>query len=260
MKKQEESDVEGYSTDDSRKRQREEEENNDIKKKNKKTVRTPPKKKRSDTEMEDLKNMIQKLMEEVKEIRKENHKYHEILDKLAEENKERKRENNEMKTKMQYMEDKLEQMERHQKKNNIVIYGMELTKEKNETLEKKLEEWIKNNLRIDVEIESVYKINKEMYVGQVSKYEKKIEIMKKKSCLRENENKKIFITNDLTKKERDIQGWIREEANAEKEKGNKVRIGYKKLTINEKIWTWNSKTYRLEEQKEQVKRPQDSKN
>jgi hypothetical protein len=99
-----------------------------------------------------------------------------------------------------------------------------------------------------------------MYVGQVSKYEKKIEIMKKKSCLRENENKKIFITNDLTKKERDIQGWIREEANAEKEKGNKVRIGYKKLTINEKIWTWNSKTYRLEEQKEQVKRPQDSKN
>ncbi|KAH0812395.1 hypothetical protein GEV33_010397 [Tenebrio molitor] len=68
---------------------------------------------------------------------------------------------------MQYMEDKLEQMERHQKKNNIVIYGMELTKEKNETLEKKLEEWIKNNLGIDVEIESVYKINKEMYVGQV---------------------------------------------------------------------------------------------
>jgi uncharacterized coiled-coil DUF342 family protein len=42
-------------------------------------------------------------MEEVKEIRKENHKYHEILDKLAEENKEIKRENNEMKTKMQYM-------------------------------------------------------------------------------------------------------------------------------------------------------------
>jgi hypothetical protein len=41
----------------------------------------------------------------------------------------------------------------------------------------------------------------------VSKYEKKIEIMKKKSCLRENENKKIFITNDLTKKERDKDGY-----------------------------------------------------
>jgi uncharacterized coiled-coil DUF342 family protein len=80
--------------------------------------------------MEDLKNMIQKLTEEVKEIRKENHKYHEILGKLAEENKEIKRENNEMKNKMQYMEDKLEQMERHQKKNSIVIYGMELKKKK----------------------------------------------------------------------------------------------------------------------------------
>jgi hypothetical protein len=132
--------------------------------------------------MEDLKN--EEIMEKVKEIRKENHKYHEILGKLSEENKEIKKENNEMKTKMQYNEDKLEQMERHQKKNNIVIYGMELTKEKNEMLEKKREEWIKNNLEIDVEIESVYKINKKMYVEPVSKNEKKIEIMKKKSCLR----------------------------------------------------------------------------
>jgi hypothetical protein len=91
-----------------------------------------------------------------------------------------------------------------------------------------------------------------MYVGEVSKYKKKIEIMKKKLCLRENENKRIFITNDLTKRERDIPGWIREEANAEKEKGNKVRIGYKKLTINKKISTWNSKTHQMEEQKEQT--------
>jgi hypothetical protein len=99
-----------------------------------------------------------------------------------------------------------------------------------------------------------------MYAGQVSKYEKKMEIMKKKSCLREIENKKTFITNDLTKKERDIQGWILEAANAEKEKGNKVKVGYKKLTINEKIWTWNRKTYNLEEQKERAKRPQATKN
>jgi hypothetical protein len=56
------------------------------------------------------------------------------------------RENNEMRNKMQYMEDKIEQMERHQKKNNIVIHGMELMKEKNETLQKKPEKWIKNNL------------------------------------------------------------------------------------------------------------------
>jgi hypothetical protein len=37
-----------------------------------------------------------------------------------------------------------------------------------------------------------------------------------------------------------------------KKKGNKVRIGYKKLTINKKIWTWNSKTHQMEEQKEQT--------
>jgi hypothetical protein len=98
----------------------------------------------------------------VKEIRKENHKYQEILVKLDEENKEIKRENNEMRTKMEYMEDRIEHMERHQKKNNIVIFRMELMKEKNETLEKKTEKWIKNNLGIIVD-------NKKMHVGQVSK-------------------------------------------------------------------------------------------
>jgi hypothetical protein len=41
--------------------------------------------------MEDLKNMIQKLREEVKEIRKQNHKYTEILDKLAGENRDEER-------------------------------------------------------------------------------------------------------------------------------------------------------------------------
>jgi flagellar hook assembly protein FlgD len=58
----------------------------------------------------------------------------------------------------------------------------------------------------------------------------------------ENENKKTFITNDLTKEERDI----REEANAEKENGNKVRIGYKKLTINKKILTWKPKDLKIQ--------------
>ncbi|KAJ3622048.1 hypothetical protein MTP99_002581 [Tenebrio molitor] len=163
--------------------------------------------------MEDLKNMIQKLMEEVKEIR--HHKYQEILVKLDEENKEIKRENNEMRTKIQYMEDKIEQMERHQKKNNIVIYRMELMKEKNDTLEKTLEKWIKNNLGIVVEIvcrNSTRKCTWDKWVNT----EKDINNEEKIMLTWENENKKIFITNDLTKKERDIQGWVREEANAEK--------------------------------------------
>jgi hypothetical protein len=59
-----------------------------------------------------------------------------------------------------------------------------------------------------------------------------------------NNEEKIMLTweNDLTKKERDI----REEANAEKENGNKVRIGYKKLTINKKIWTWKPKDLKIQ--------------
>lgn len=47
-------------------------------------------------------------------------------------------------------------------------------------------------------------------------------------------NKNLFIDNDLTWKERQMQKEIRMTAEAEREKGAKVRIGYRKLKVNEK--------------------------
>lgn len=46
--------------------------------------------------------------------------------------------------------------------------------------------------------------------------------------------KNLFIDNDLTWKERQVQKEIRMAAEAEREKGTKVRISYRKLQVNEK--------------------------
>ena len=48
----------------------------------------------------------------------------------------------------------------------------------------------------------------------------------------------IFIENDMTNKEINIQNELKKIAKQEYEKGNKVRIGYQKLTINSKTFDW----------------------
>lgn len=48
----------------------------------------------------------------------------------------------------------------------------------------------------------------------------------------------MFIDDDITKKEREIQKKIRERADEEKRKENKTRIGYQKLEINGTWMKW----------------------
>lgn len=56
-------------------------------------------------------------------------------------------------------------------------------------------------------------------------WETKQEVMKNKSKLK---GSSIYIDNDLTRKERDIQGNLVEIAKEEVKKGNRVRIGFRK--------------------------------
>jgi hypothetical protein len=55
--------------------------------------------------------------------------------------------------------------------------------------------------------------------------------MNQKGKLREEkETEKIFIGNDLTKQEREIQKKLRTFANAEKRAGKEVKVGCRKIT------------------------------
>lgn len=49
---------------------------------------------------------------------------------------------------------------------------------------------------------------------------------------------KIFINNDLTPKEREIQRIMREIAREERKNGAEVKIGYQKIRINKKDFIW----------------------
>jgi len=56
--------------------------------------------------------------------------------------------------------------------------------------------------------------------------------MRKKRELKE----RIFIDDDLTKKEREIQDHLREKTKEEKRKGNRAKIGYAKVWVNDKCY------------------------
>ena len=55
----------------------------------------------------------------------------------------------------------------------------------------------------------------------------------------------MYIDNDLTRKEREVQREIRKIALEEKGKGNKTKIGYRRVRINDEMYVWNDKDYGL---------------
>lgn len=72
--------------------------------------------------------------------------------------------------------------------------------------------------------------------------------MKNKSKLRNLKDIKVYIENDLTEEERKIQKLIRERAAQERKNGNKVFLGYNKITINGIRWTWDQRKMQLQKE------------
>jgi len=68
-------------------------------------------------------------------------------------------------------------------------------------------------------------------------------MIKKKNLMRG-----IYIDNDLTRAEREMQEKLKEKAKEEKEKGKKVRISYGKIAVNGVWLRWNEKENRLKKE------------
>ena len=83
-------------------------------------------------------------------------------------------------------------------------------------------------------------------VATMKSMEEKIRVMKEKRKL----EKRIYIDDDLTRKEREVQQQIRRMAKARREKDEYLMIGYKKLKIEKRWYRWYENEERLEEERE----------
>ncbi|XP_044755086.1 uncharacterized protein KIAA2012-like [Coccinella septempunctata] len=225
------------------KRNRSEEEEEDILVENKKVLRSPTVKNRGkEMDIENLERMFQRMMEEMKlEIRRNTEEVKLEMKNLKEEMKKREMkwedERKELEGRIKVLEEKADREEKMKRKNNIVVKNLKVYDGKEKEEVKKL---VDEELNLKVDITKAYKINRgtkvEMIVAEIASWDQKQNIMKAKQRLK---GKDIYIDNDLTLKERQVQKQILEISRVEKSKEKKVRVGYRKIFIDGKLFVWD---------------------
>lgn len=232
------------------------EEEKDIFKKSRRIIRTPELQKQEEqkkhreqrrttkeeekeelAKMEELKELRKMMREVIQELRNNTQEIKELKEEIQKKEERWASEKVELVNRIKKLEDREEKREKEQRKNNIIIKGMGLTENENE---QSIKDLIKKSIGVDTVIKRVYNINKKeewkIILAEVETWEQKREIMLHKNKLK---GTKIYIENDLTKEERRIQTELVKIAKDEREKGSRVKIGYKKLVINNVSYEWN---------------------
>lgn len=245
----------GYSTDENkRKRDEVSPVNVNIFKKSRKTSRTPTKSSGGAMggaeEDKEMKEMLKIIMHEVKEIRREHAEHREEVAELKKQNEIMASEIKYLKGKverLEVVEDRMEKIDRDNRRNNILVSGLELRRDTGEAAREDLQQFMKQSLRLDVDIIETHRIGDKLWVAKVKSFEGKLEILRSKHKLKQGADKRVFIGNDMTVHEREVQKKIRHVAEEEKRSGKVVKVGYQKIVIDGKRWIWNEKSQELEQ-------------
>lgn len=138
----------------------------------------------------------------------------------------------------------IEDKERKERKNNIVIRG--LKNEKGDARETG-KEFLEKEFRMRGKIKHIRtegKEKREVLIVEMEDWQAKENIMTAKSRLR---GRNIFIDHDLTKEEREVQRKLRERVRKEREAGKKAKVGYRKVIIEGKVYMWNEEEEEVKE-------------
>jgi hypothetical protein len=129
---------------------------------------------------------------------------------------------------------------RRRRKNNIVITEWRNEGKSKQQIKDDIETFIiKENIE-EGKVKDCYNINKDQVLVEMEEWSRKEKVMEKKGKLRKKEEtEKIFIDNDFTKQEREIQKKLRTIAKEEKKEGKEVKVRYRKITIEGVQWRWN---------------------
>ncbi|KAK9685892.1 hypothetical protein QE152_g37606 [Popillia japonica] len=108
-------------------------------------------------------------------------------------------------------------------------------------------DFIKTNLSVDIKINSARKIEQKIILAELENLEDKARVMTNKSKLKGRTDLPVYINNDLTANERNIQREIRIKAQELKKDGKSVKIGFHKITSDDGVWKWNKIANQLEQ-------------
>lgn len=201
---------------------------------------------------ENMEAIVQKLEEIKKELKDEFNKNHADLKaditKINEEFQKAKREWDkkaevwqkekiDMGNRIKNLEERLERQDREKRRNNLVIKGV---KRDENQIEEQVEQLIKDKLKLSTKVKKGYTVkakdDKQIIIVEMNSWEHKKDIMIRKGLL---QSTNIWIENDLTFEESKIQAQLRKVMQEEKDKGNRVKMGYQKIIINGEKYEWN---------------------
>ncbi|XP_023312131.1 spectrin alpha chain, non-erythrocytic 1-like [Anoplophora glabripennis] len=197
---------------------------------------------------------VKEIRTEVKQIRKEMKEYKEEIYQLRKENGNLKKEcetikqeNEEMKKEIKLTKNRVDNLEKYAKENNVIITGMIIDTDDAKALKETMANFLEMKLNVEVKLKRVRKLGQKTCLMELSSEEDKKMVMENKSKLRNLKNERIYINDDLTKSEIEMRKMIREKAEEERANGKTIKIGYKKLIVDGKVWRWNQNEERLEE-------------
>lgn len=263
-------DSEESSTEEGKRKRWEEEESSDASKKSKQTIKSPDKKRThkspgkaqhtEENKIDQILGLLQNLTLEVNQIRAEQRVYNEELKNLKAENESIRKVNNNIKKEYEQIKNelrdtnaRLEKIEREKRRNNIIVSGSIIDKSNPAKLKEEMDKLIQDKLEVDVPIKTAYKIGPKMCLIQLESFEDKVKIMQNKKKLKNMGEAKVFINNDLSRKEREVDKQIRKIAEKERKEGKFVKVGYQKMIIEGKEWRWNTEKNTLEERLNKAK-------
>lgn len=216
-------------------------------------------KRRRDEEMEagrleaKLDRIIEKLDKMETGMEMCNKQMHELKNEFKMKEKKWEVEKNALLERINKLEENEELREKEKRKNNVMIYGLEEEGEADVAVKK-----LASSLQVTIKIEEAVRLGNKMdgkkrpVLVKLHNWEEKKSLLTKKGILRATKSK-VFIDDDLTKREREVQMRIKERAKEERLKGKKVLMRYQKLCIDGIWWMWNTEKAELEKGSESTK-------
>lgn len=141
------------------------------------------------------------------------------------------------------LESRIDALERRERKTNITLNNWHCD-DNNTTTKAAVEQLFKRKLGQSLTITDAFKINTQKgskVIVKLGTFEEKMFIFKNKQKLSaevNGVNRPVYVDDDLSKKDQEIQFYGRQEAKLLKGKGVTAKIGFKKLQVNGKWFNW----------------------
>jgi len=133
--------------------------------------------------------------------------------------------------------------ERREKKKNLVIKGLKRKGKKN--LIERAYNFLEEEFEMKVGVKEVHiagGVGGKMIIIRMDSWERKEEIMRRKKKLGK---RKIYIDNDLTQEERQVQRRLREIARGERANRRTARVGYRRIAIEDQMNIWSEEENKI---------------